>query len=340
MCSDIGDVGGDPAGGRRAFVSLDPGKFDFIDRSCDFCSSSNLKEIHSFRMAGFLIQFSRCDDCGLIFQNPSLSKEARAHVYESQEYWEFSNVTDGDEADKDFVNYDSYIQEEPLRRINAAVRAKRLSKELPEGARIMDIGCSDGVFVDVLNAHGFKAEGIDISSTMVDYGRKSFGANVTVEDFEGQGGDNRQFDAITCFATLSNFVNPSLVFANIARNLKPGGMFYFNFADYTRWLSRLLASRFYVYRLSAGTIYTADLVRQYCATNGMTIDELKTDRQSMPVARILGLIGFERALALLYRAKLDHVSVTAPLYTGYIAVAHKTGKLVSDMVRSNALLNN
>jgi len=223
------------------------------------------------------------------------------------------------------LNYYSYLEEEDDRRRTAKIRIKWMSPYLPKGSRILDLGCSDGLFVHALSESGYRASGVDISEVMISYGRKTYGVDISRVDFEDEWPFNETFDAITCYATLSNIINPSRVFENIRRYLRPGGLFFFNFGCIDRFVSRILGSRFYLYRPTAATIYSKKTVMTYCERSGLKLRYLINDIQVVPVARLVGFFRIPGSLWFLKCLGLEDTSMRMWLLTGYTACASRDG---------------
>jgi ubiquinone/menaquinone biosynthesis C-methylase UbiE len=91
---------------------------------------------------------------------------------------------------------------------------------------VLDIGSGTGHHVSSLDAHGFKAVGIDVSPSMVKLAQKTYpGLTFKVADALDTGAFNEEsFTHITCFYfTLYYIQNKQLFFQNCMRWLTPGG---------------------------------------------------------------------------------------------------------------------
>lgn len=293
-------------------------KLKFVNRGCDLCENKEGIAVYSVPFLGHNFSFVRCSNCGLIYQNPILNKESLGKIYESLEYWEHKQKNG---AKSDMLNYYQYLEEENIRRRTAEIRVKWMSSHLKKDARVLDLGCSDGLFVDVLSKTGYKASGIDVSSTMISHGRQTYGVDVKKVDFEDEWPFNERFDAITCYATLSNITNPSRVFGNIRKHLRPGGCFLFNFGDYSRLISRLLGSRLYLYRPTACTIYSRKIVNDYCRSYNLRVREIFNDVQIVPMARLVSFFRVPGLIEILKFFGLEEANFKMTLLTGYAACA-------------------
>lgn len=95
---------------------------------------------------------------------------------------------------------------------------------------VLDIGCANGVFMDIIGKYGATCYGIDFNAEAVQgYKQKHPEGHVEVYDINNVAGcfpfENVQFDVITCFDViehLSNFEKLKLI---IAHHLKSDGVF-------------------------------------------------------------------------------------------------------------------
>lgn len=269
---------------QKDLVELNPLKLNFVKRVCGLCNSDQNVPLYSVKFLNSRFYFVRCKNCGLVYQNPNLDKPSLEHIYETIEYWEHKHASTND---SDMLNYYSYFDDSKIRSRNCEIRLKWIGRYLPQGANILDLGCSDGLFVHILSKAGYKASGIDISASMISQGESKYSADIRRADFEDDWMSQKKFDAIACFATLSNFVNPSLVFANIDRYLKKGGYLFFNFGSYDRLCSKLLRRFLYLYRPTASTIYSKKTIENYCGKFNLNIVDMFDDMQVVPLMRLL-----------------------------------------------------
>jgi predicted TPR repeat methyltransferase len=194
---------------------------------------------------------------------------------------------------------------------------------LPPGSRILDLGCGDGLVVDLLRKAGYEVHGMDISSARVVAAKEKYGIEIIQGDIEKQWPFHESFDAIVCY-TISNFVHPSRVFKQIQINLRRGGYFFFNFADCDHIISKLFRNRFYVYRPSAAVGYSRKTIGSYCTQYNLRIEEMKKEVQMIPLARAFGMLGCTPLLAILKFLGLKNLDIKISLPSSFIACArHK-----------------
>jgi len=96
------------------------------------------------------------------------------------------------------------------------------------GCRVLDVGCGDGEFALELAKRGAIVTGIDASAAMIDAAKgraKQHNADITfqVATAERLPFLAEQFDAVTAITILCFVEDPTPVFREIARVLRPGG---------------------------------------------------------------------------------------------------------------------
>lgn len=94
---------------------------------------------------------------------------------------------------------------------------------LPRGARVLDLGCGDGVLSEQLAGRGYDVLGIDASEAMVQAARER---GITAQVCDGHALSLEQaFAGVFSNATLHWLTRPDEVIAGVHRALRPGGVF-------------------------------------------------------------------------------------------------------------------
>lgn len=99
-----------------------------------------------------------------------------------------------------------------------------LQKEETKG-RVLDVGCSIGLFVDRAKRAGFDAEGIEFSEDAASFARDRYSLKVATGSIHDMKGEDGQFDIVTMFDVIEHVPDPSSDMAAAWRLLKPGGLF-------------------------------------------------------------------------------------------------------------------
>ena len=150
-------------------------------------------------------QVVRCGACGFVYVTPRGEGEL------------FANTAGG------AARRDAAIANAPI--YDGGMAALRRSG-LPEGGRILDLGCAQGDFLDYAAAHGFTIDGVDLNPQLAEAAR--------LRGFQVQTGDLRDLtlepvhDAVTLWDVIEHVDDPVSVLAACRRALKPGGLVFFH----------------------------------------------------------------------------------------------------------------
>jgi len=101
------------------------------------------------------------------------------------------------------------------------------------GARVLDLGCAGGFMAEAIDARGARVTGIDPASEAIAAARAHAAAQGREIDYHVGVGEalpyeDGAFDAVVCVDVLEHVSDLDEVVAEIARVLKPGGMFLFD----------------------------------------------------------------------------------------------------------------
>lgn len=174
--------------------------------SCSLCGKpSGLR----FEIGGYRIH--RCAACDFEFVYPLPEPSELAAVY-ARGY--FSGDGHG---------YADYREvERGWNRDKAAARLGRLAElGLRPGAKLLDVGCADGTFVEAALERGFDAYGVEVSEEILPALAESLRARVkpSLEAAAELG----PYDAITFWDVLEHLPEPVASLRTVRESLRPGG---------------------------------------------------------------------------------------------------------------------
>lgn len=184
---------------------------------CCVCETEDAKKIGAgedfeYRTSPDVFSVMQCNLCDLVYLNPRPSVSEFDRIY-LPNYHAF----DFSEEDFGFVH-----------KIRARLEAKRLldwCKDLPDNARIIDVGCGDGFHLRLLQAFGKKSwrlEGVDISSQAVEAAEKS-NLKVHFGSVEEIGLPKDTYDLAFMIQTIEHVEKPDAVLSAVREILKPNG---------------------------------------------------------------------------------------------------------------------
>jgi 2-polyprenyl-3-methyl-5-hydroxy-6-metoxy-1,4-benzoquinol methylase len=155
---------------------------------------------------------TQCNSCGLVYLNPRPDVSEFETIYPSN-YHAF------DFSEKDFgVVY----------KIRSRLEAKRLlrwCKDLPENARILDVGCGDGFHLKLLKKYGDKSwtlEGVDIDKRAVQAAENA-GLKVHHGSVEKIDLPKNAYDLAFMIQTIEHLEKPFEILTAVKNILKPNG---------------------------------------------------------------------------------------------------------------------
>ncbi len=171
----------------------------------------------------------RCDNCGLLRSNPILSDEELARLYRD------SSLTYEDEVAFARRTYGEYL----LRCLATYAPDIELGS-----ARLLEIGCGNGFFLEQALASGFHdVAGVEPSLEAVQMASPSVRGRIVNDIFRDGLFAPGQFDVICAFQVFDHLPHPNDVLKTCREALRPGGLALFINHDVGAWTNRLLGAR-------------------------------------------------------------------------------------------------
>jgi SAM-dependent methyltransferase len=168
--------------------------------------------------------FVRCSNCGLIYLSPRPSESQITQYYAS-----------------DYQPYMLAIEDDPsclnriLRYYDQYKRCNAVTSKVKKPGKILDIGCSTGIFLQGMLKRGWETFGVEPSEYAASYATKRFGLNVKQCVLEEANFPSSFFDVITMWDVLEHLYNPKHTLNEINRILKPGGLLLINIPNPESW---------------------------------------------------------------------------------------------------------
>ncbi len=149
-------------------------------------------------------------------------------------------------------NSNSYYKLIKRMQYELTIRYKKQLKEIcrfsKEKGRIIDIGCSLGLFLNIAGSFGFEPYGIDINKINLNKAKRMFDINVLPDNFLENEKFNNFFDVATMWDVLEHLPDPIEFLSRLSLKIKRGGLLvvqcpnmesyeFLKFGDSWNWLS-------------------------------------------------------------------------------------------------------
>jgi SAM-dependent methyltransferase len=192
-----------------------------------------------------------CGDCGGAWQHPAPSAAAVAAAYR--------DMTDP-----------LYLAEESGRR--RALRRSLIRLERRSGGRrgrLLDVGCSAGLFMEIAEASGWEVHGVEPSRWLAERARRRFGARVTEAILEEADLPPASFAAVCLWDVLEHVGDADAFLARAIGLLAPGGVLALNVPNARSLIARLLGRRWPLLLPEHLTYFSPRSLRLLLARHGL-----------------------------------------------------------------------
>ena len=170
----------------------------------------------------------RCNVCSLDYLNPRLKQGILQEIYDDGYYRSregYGRDPNSPQEDEDsFYGYNEYLAEEKSIKATFKRRLDIVEKFVAPGT-LLDLGCAMGFLLDLARDRGWTVEGVELSEYAYLHAVEKLHLPVrhgTLYDAEF---DDGKFDAVTLFDVIEHFPNPRKEIREVARVLRPGGIF-------------------------------------------------------------------------------------------------------------------
>lgn len=167
-----------------------------------------------------------CSSCGLVFADPiEVPRSLYENVYETP--GEYGNFYEG---------YYSEAEKVSGRKFHVAWAWRHFFRLNCRKGRLVDIGCSTGVFMVAARDRGWHTVGVEFSSRAAEIARKTTESEIFAGTIEECNFPPGSFDAVTSWEVLEHLPDPATFFRSIYRILKPGGVWALSTPNWrSRW---------------------------------------------------------------------------------------------------------
>lgn len=141
---------------------------------------------------------------------------------------------------------------------------------VPPGARLLDVGCSYGLFLRLAREQGFQVSGIEPSADAARHCTDA-GLDVSCGDMESAQFPAGSFDLITAFEVIEHLESPAAFIAKARSLLKPGGVFFLVTPDLGSFSRRVMGYRWFSYRAMHVSYFSKRTLKNFLGQKGFTV---------------------------------------------------------------------
>lgn len=189
--------------------------------TCIVCGGSRL--VKKFHVRGFTLV--KCEDCTLVFVKEKLTREELDEAYKRRA----SDYVFTDPKNVENLKY-YYL------------KLRELIEQKASTGRILDVGCSQGHFLDVME--GWQRYGIEMSQIDAARAREKYADRIRACTFEDYECPHSFFDVITMQDVFDHMLDPLGALKKCFVLLKPGGMIIIKVHNISCLFAKLTGSGF------------------------------------------------------------------------------------------------
>lgn len=169
---------------------------------CESCQSLDLIEFFQIGEKPYV----RCSTCGLIFLKGKISRDDVEALYKTDAYQRFES------------QHRLHLRE--------AVFQKSLEEieKVKKPSRLLDVGCGNGLFLNLARKHGWETYGVELSPTACEQAKNGLHLNVVCGELQEARFPDGSFDVVTLYNVLDHLPSPLDELLEIHRILKGGGL--------------------------------------------------------------------------------------------------------------------
>jgi len=190
---------------------------------CNICKS----KITEFLFGKEGNDFYKCRNCGLVFIWPQPTLKQIGDIYDK-----FGNEYYLKSEKKEFDLSNSFDE-----RINMFESYRKNNK-------LLDVGCSTGVFLKAARNKGWEVWGVEISKPAANYAKEMYNLNVYCGQLKKAGYKNDYFDVVNMWSVLEHVSNPAEVISEAHRILRKGGLLILNVPNYESFPIKILGKKY------------------------------------------------------------------------------------------------
>jgi 2-polyprenyl-3-methyl-5-hydroxy-6-metoxy-1,4-benzoquinol methylase len=181
--------------------------------TCPLCGSQDTRLLYNLKDYHIL----KCPQCAMVFTpEPDIDLPG---LY-SPEYYE-------DFQQNYFVQTrENYAKAKRDPKLKNFALGLELLKSKNKSGKILDVGCAQGMFLDMARNTGWETFGVDVSEYASNYAREKLNLNVFTGELQAAHFPPSSFDVVTLWDTAEHLPDPRQVLDECSRVLKDDGLLY------------------------------------------------------------------------------------------------------------------
>lgn len=237
-----------------------------------------------------------CKNCGLVYSNPILDSKTIAKLYQSS-----------------YVNYEA--QMEDLSKTYWRYFLTMTSTETKVTAKVLEIGCGNGFFLDYLRKKGLtEVWGVEPSKSATLKAPTALKRRIVNSILRPNLFPKNSFDFICTFQTLDHVTNPNQFLQICWQLIKPGGKMLAINHDISSWSAKLLGERSPIIDIEHIYLFNKETLRRIFAKNGFTVENVFTTIDQHRLAYWVKMLPLPKSLKDLILAMLRITKLTNILF--------------------------
>lgn len=161
----------------------------------------------------------RCSHCGLVSLTP-LPSQGALNTYYNTNYK---------------VPFDAYAR--GIKRNSPRV-LHRLARSFPLKGRLLEVGCSYGLFLDAAASDGWQACGVELDDSAAEYARSNLGLRVLSGTLQSVSSNlEPPYDVIVAFHVIEHLQDPLGFLRHCRKLLRDGGLIFLKTPNVDSWIA-------------------------------------------------------------------------------------------------------
>jgi 2-polyprenyl-3-methyl-5-hydroxy-6-metoxy-1,4-benzoquinol methylase len=259
-----------------------------ISVPCDLCNSNGFKvlftstinhqvdpsrEYSSSRYEATHSTVVQCLQCGLVRANPRDDDQTLAKIYQ--------NLMDP-----------IYEREEQNRKHTSRDYLRLIQNHVPFKGRLLDVGCSTGIFLEVLDGTGWELFGLEPSEWAVNVAKKRcLQAKIIQGSIEHEELPINKFDVITLWDVLEHVPSPRKTLLHLHELLKPGGWLFLNIPNIDSLIAKITGKHWPLLLREHLWYFSASTIRSFFEITGFEPVSIKPNYVRFSISNILLRLG-------------------------------------------------